>query len=269
MRIRWRIILFCLGLLLIGIIGLAAVPYLNHLVYPDSLSKSAVRDAIGYAVIPQDRRIDELGAPEQIHTETDAKSYVEALIERWDPNETNPHLAEFEDRLAQAEYAAVRNPEKLILESQVANTFNRIMDDWGMPSWTRVSVPELHAFRITYASRVYPRSVARLPDESIAPSCRPTEALLLLHILDFTGGIPPNIRERVRETRFPWNLLKRLKWSRPVQPPVEYGLHPEPQTPESRQRGEYAICRRAHFASHPATSFESEVSTIFSQLGIH
>jgi hypothetical protein len=225
--------LFFLGLLLLGIIVVVAVPYLNHfLVYPDSLSRSEATVAAqvgGYAAIPEDRQIDELGAPERIRTEADARVYVEALVKRWDPNETNPHLDEFEERLAQAEYAAVRDPNKLIPESQVAKTFNRLMDEWEMPAWTRVSVPELHALRLTYVLSVYPRSVARLPDKSIAPSCRPTEALFLLHMLDFRGGA---------------------------------------HTRESPQRNEYIGLRHKYFASHPAI-VESEVNDIFSQLGIH
>jgi hypothetical protein len=233
-----------LGFLLIAGVICAVALYLIHLIYPDSLPRTALTEAISYAVIPEDRQVDELGAPDHIRTEADARAYIEALVKRWDPRETNPHLAEFEEWLAQAEYVDVRDPKKLIPESQVAKTFNRLMDEWEMPSWTRVPMPELHAFRTTYASAVYPRSVARLADGSIAPGCRPTEALLLLHILDFTGGIPPNIREQVRDSRFPWSLLKRLKWSRPVERPVEYGLHPEyTPTPETLQSQKYrSIC---------------------------
>ncbi len=269
MRFRWRVICSSLGLLLVGMIVVAAVPYLNHLVYPDSLPRSALTRSIGYAATPDLRQIDELGVPDHIRTEADARAYIEALVKRWGPGETKyPDLTEFKERLAQAEYAAVRDPERWIPESQVAKTFNRLMDEWGMPAWTRVSVPELHAFRTSYALTVYPRSVARLPDESIAPSCRPTEALFLLHMLDSREGIPPEIKEEVRESRFPWSILKRLRWSRPAERPVEYGLHPA-HTPESLQRNEYIDLRRKYIASHPAINFESEVSDIFSQLGIH
>ncbi|OLD61032.1 MAG: hypothetical protein AUI53_07295 [Acidobacteria bacterium 13_1_40CM_2_60_7] len=264
MRMPWRIIFSSLGLLLIGMIGLAAVSYFS---YPDSLPRSAQRRAIGNAVTAEDRQIDELGAPDRIRSEADAAAYVEALVKRWDPRETNPHLTEFEERLAQAEYAAVSDPKKLISESQVAKTFNRLMDEWEMPLWTRVSVPELHAFRIQYASLIYPRSVAQLADGFIAPGCRPTEALLLLHLLNSNGGLPPQIRDQVRETRFPWSLLKRARPTSEL--PVESGLHPEPLTPESRQRHKYITCRRAYFASHAEITFEAEVSEIFSQLGIH
>jgi hypothetical protein len=259
-----------LGFLLIAGVICAVALYLIHLIYPDSLPRTALTEAISYAVIPEDRQVDELGAPDHIRTEADARAYIEALVKRWGPRETNPHLAEFEEWLAQAEYVDVRDPKKLIPESHIAKTFNRLMDEWEMPSWTRVPMPELHAFRTTYASAVYPRSVARLADGSIAPGCRPTEAVFLLHILDFTGGIPPNIREQVRESRFPWSLLKRLKWSRPVERPVEYGLHPEyTPTPETLQSHKYLRLRNEYLASHPAITFESAVSDIFSQLGIH
>ena len=76
MRIHWRIYL-PLTVLLICITGLVAVPYLNHLMYPEALSRNDVtraltrapRQAIGYAVFPVERRVDELDAPDHIQTE--------------------------------------------------------------------------------------------------------------------------------------------------------------------------------------------------------
>jgi hypothetical protein len=270
MRAPWRLAGLSLGFLLIaGVICTVVLPSVIHLIYPDSLPTSAQKREIRYAAIPEDRQIDELGAPEQIRTEADARAYVEALVKRWDPNETNPHLPEFKEQLTQAEYAAVRNPERRIPESQVAKTFNRLMDEWQMPGWTRISVPELHAFRIIYASGVYPRSVARLPDRSIAPGCRPTEALFLLDMLNFSGGVPPQIRDQVRANRWPLSLLKRLEWSRPTERRVEEGLRAETTpTPDGLQRHKYWTLQRNYFANHPTIRFESEVQELFSQLGI-
>src|SRR6266853_3591275 len=255
MRHPWRIIFPFLGLFLVGVIGVAAVPYLHHLVYPDSLPRSALKGSIGYAATPDLRQIDELGDPSHIQTEADARAYIEALVKRWGPRETTyPDLT---DRLARAEYAAARNPERLIPESQIAETFNRLMDEWEMPSWTRISVPELHAFRIRYALTVYPRSVARLPDESIAPSCRPTEALFLLHMLDSNEGIASYIRDSVRESHFPWNVLKRLKlWHPAAIPILQPGLHPAPPSPDASKVLEYETLRRRYFASHPDATFD-------------
>ena len=273
MRIRWRIIFLFLGLFLVGVIGLAAVPYLNHLIYPDSLPRSAVRRAIGYAVIPQDRQavipldrqIDALGVPDHIRTEADARAYVEALVKRWWGNETNPSLAEFEERLTQAEYAAVRDPKKLIPESQVAKVFNGLMNEWQMPRWTRISVADLHAFRTVYAQAIYPRSIARLPDESIAPSCRPTEALFLLNTLDMRGSVPPEIRKIARDNSFPWSFLRLLKWSAWSSPPTETSVQNPVES--DHKYTEYLTCRRKYFSNHQVT-FENVVNHLFAELGI-
>jgi hypothetical protein len=227
--------------LLIGAISVLAVPYLNHVVYPDSLPRNAQKGAIGYAVIPEDRQIDELGAADKIGTEADARAYVEALVKRWDPNETNPHVVEFEDRVAHAEYLAVHNPEKLIPESEIAKVFNQLMDEWQMPAWAHISVPQLHAFRITYAKSVYPKSVARSA-ESIAPSCRPTEALLLLHFLNSRGSVPPEMRG--------------------------HGWRRSSPASENSQRHEYITYQQKYFARHPV-SFERVVDDLFDRLGIH
>jgi hypothetical protein len=259
---------------MIGVV--VAVPYLHHLKYPDALSKDDMTRAVTHAppeipsaYIEQDRQIDEIGSPGHIRTEADAKPYVEALWRRWgyNPNETYPHLAEFEEQLARSEYAAVRDPSKLIPESRVAKTFNKLMDEWQMPSWTRISVSELHAFRFTSATAMYPRSVARLPDQTIAPSCRPTEAVLLIFLLDNNAPMLPEIREQVRNSRFPWSLLKQMKElvSKPDIPSAEF----PPRTPPERERREaqYMASRDKHFASHPV-SFEKVVNDVFGQLGI-
>ena len=282
-----RFVLLVLGFLLIGMIGVS-VSYLHHLMYPDALSKNDLARALtpprvelrtprievrleakrigDVALSPLDQPIDELGA--HVQTEDDAKAYVEALWKRWcyNPNETYPHLAEFQEQLARAEFAAVRDPRKLIPESRVVKTFNKLMDEWQMPSWTRISVSELHAFRFTAATTTYPRSVVRLPDQTIAPSCRPTEAVLLIFLLDNDAPMLPEYREQVRNGRFPWSLLKQMKEL--VSKPERSAEFP-PRTPPERERREaqYMACRDKHFASHPV-SFENVVNDVFGQLGI-
>ena len=162
-----RFVPVVLGFLLIGV----SVSYLHHFIYPDALSKNDLTRAqlprvelrleakrIGVvARNPLDQRIDELAA--HVQTEGDAKAYVEVLVKRWGPEEA-PHLPEFEERLARAEYLGVHNPEKPTPESQVAQVFNRIRDERQMPGWTRISAPELHEFRFADATIIYPKSVA-------------------------------------------------------------------------------------------------------------
>jgi hypothetical protein len=274
LRIPWRLVGLWLGFLLIAaVICALALPYLHDLIYPDSLSRNDLTptgcETIGYAVFAVDRQIDELGAPDHIRTEADARAYVDALMKRWDPNETNPHLAEFEERLARAEYAAARNPGKWIPESQVAQVFNRLMDEWQMPGWTHISVAEFHAFRMPYTCAIYPKSVARLPNGMVAPSCQPTEALVLLHMLDANEGIASYIRDHVRENYFPWNALKRFKlWHPAAIPVLQPGLHPAPPSPDDSKIAEYLTLRRRYSESHPDASLERIANELFMQLRI-
>lgn len=274
MRIR-RITLLSLSLVGLLLISVVAVPYLHHLKYPAGLSQDDLTRAlthapaeIPFAYLEMDRRIDELGSPDRIRTEANAKAYVEALWKRWgySPNETYPHLAVFEEQLAHAEYAVVRDPSKLIPESKVVKTFNKLMDEWQTPSWTRISVSELHAFRFTPATTIYPRSVARLPDQTIAPSCRPTEALILLYLLDYDAAMLPEIREQVRNSRFPWSFLKQTREL--VSKPSVSAEFP-PRTPPEREKREaqYMSYRDKYFASHPF-SLDAAADEIFAQLGI-
>jgi len=276
MRIHWRISFLSLGLLLI-VLSSVAIPYLHHLVYTDSLPKSAIdrvtghavsrEDKIGQAVTQEDRQLDELGV--HIQTDADAKAYVEALVKRWGPEEASSHLPEFEERLARAEYAAVRNPQKLIPASRVANTFNHLMDEWQMPSAVHISVAELQAFRASYACTMYPKSVARRADGTLAPSYRPTEALFLLHMLDANEGIPSYVRDHVLEGHFPWNALKWLKlWHPAAIPTFQSELHPALQNPDAAKIAQYDALRRKYFANHPDVTFDHIVNDLFGQLGI-
>ena len=277
MRSR-RFVLVVLGFLLIGMIGVVvAVPYLHRLRYPVGLSRDDLTRALTHAppeapsaYLEEDRRVDELGRPGHIRVEADAKTYVEALVKRWNGGEKSPDVTEFEERLARAEYVAVRSPEKLIPEERVAETFDRLVDQWELPSWPHVTISELHALRLLYAPAIYPNAVIRLPDKSIAPRCRPTEALFLLYLLDSNGGIPPEIREQVRDSRFPWRLLRQTRelLSARAYQRINYELYPTPCTARGAiQFLRYKNCRDKYFASH-SFSFDAVVNEIFAQLGI-
>ena len=149
MRIRWRVVGlgFASVLIVLLVAAAIAIPYLHRLFFLTLDLPPSVLARMGHPVHAfqrEDQQIDEFGA--RIRTEANAKAYVQALVKRWLPNEADdPRLAEFEDRLARAEYAAVRSPDKLIPEARVAETFNRLLDEWELPSWPHVTIPELHA----------------------------------------------------------------------------------------------------------------------------
>ncbi len=277
MRTPWRAVGLSLGfLLIVGVICAVALPYLNHLIYPDLLPRTALAGAIGYAATPDPdlRQIDELGVPDHIRTEADARAYIEALVKRWRPSEKDlPGVTQFEDRLAHAEYDAIHDPQRRIPESLVAKIFNGLVDQWGTPASSRISLEELHAFRIVYSSLLYPRSVLRLPDGSIAPDCRPSEALLLLDLLNFNGGVQPWLRKDVRARHWPWKILRRFEWRRPVQreqlEPIAYGLRPMyTRTPDNVQQDKYHEALHEYFVNHPFTS-QQLADDVFAKLGIN
>ena len=275
MSARPKFILLCLASLLVVAIAVGVLlPYVNRLVYPTlpPLSKE-IEIPANPSVLPDYRDSDNLGAADRIRSEPDARAYVEALVKVWGPHGNElPGLPQFEDRLARAEYAAVRDPQKRIPEFLVAKTFNELVNLWGALKSSRVTVEELHAFRIIASSFHYSRSVARLADGSVGPDCRPTEALVLLNLLDSGGGIQPWLRERVRNRHWPWKFLMRYEWRRPRKP-TKPGLRPlngsDPAFEQGlQQRVKFDLARRWYLTNHPAFSFVSLVSDLFGQLGI-
>jgi hypothetical protein len=93
-----------------------------------------------FPLSPADRKIDELGAEGRIHTEADAQYYVQAFLYKLGVNkESMGQIETFKLRLARAEYLAVKDPSNRIPEALVADAFNRLMDDWGTPTWTRIN----------------------------------------------------------------------------------------------------------------------------------
>ena len=127
---------------------------------------------------PTDKKIDELGSETLIRSESDVQVYIDALLEKFRITEERvPGLQKFKSRLVLAEYEAVLGPKKRIPESTVSDTFNKLMDEWNTPQWTRITVTELHAFRMLMSRYLFPKSATRLPDGQIAHDSRPLEAL--------------------------------------------------------------------------------------------
>src|ERR1700675_3156688 len=156
----------------------------------DHFKEGALMNEFPLSVI--DRKIDALGDEHRIRSEEDATAYVEALIEKFHIDDNSlPGLAEFKSKLVRAEFSAVLHPENRIPENVVGKIFNQLMDELRMPSWTRVSPQEVHAFRATRSLALYPKSVTRLPDGNLPQNCRPVEALYLLYLLHGNMGVQP------------------------------------------------------------------------------
>ncbi|HEX5425464.1 MAG TPA: hypothetical protein VFW94_18080 [Candidatus Acidoferrales bacterium] len=217
-----------------------------------------------FPLSPIDRKIDGLGAETSILSETNATDYVDALLGKFSLGEKQlPGLASLKDRLARAEFTAVRHPEKGIPESRLGQAFNEMMDEFRMPGWTRVSPEELHAFRAMTALALYPKSTPRLANGNLRPTCRPVEALYLIYLLHANMGVQPELREVVRAGRWPATDPRAL----PSQGPLQLGFLPRNSATARRLR-EYHAALNAFLTAHPGFNFQDEVEMLFDRLGI-
>jgi hypothetical protein len=194
----------------------------------------------------------------------DVEAYVDALLEKFQLDENKlPGLIDFRSRLINSEFSAVLHTENRIPESFVGQVFNELMDKWQMPAWTRVSVPEVHAFRVTMSLALYPNSVSRLPDGNLPPDCRPVEALYLIYLLNANMGVPSGLRDSVRSGRRP------AEDPRTLPPQGVIGLHQSKKSSSEIQRlREYSAALSAYFASHPDFKLQDEVARFLVRLGI-
>ena len=91
-------------------------------------------------------RINELAGG--IHSEADASAFVSAIAGLF-AKELPPAWAssDVRQRVALAEYEAVRNPAKLIPEQRVVDVWNQYAREIGAPDEAIVSVAEIHNMR--------------------------------------------------------------------------------------------------------------------------
>jgi hypothetical protein len=139
---------------------------------------------------PKDREIDLLGAQSNIHEPSDASNYIEAIFAKYNVDSASvPGIEPVIHRLAVAEYGAISDSSKRISEAVLADTFNRMMDEWGTAKWTRITVEDFHRFHRIKAATVIPYSVSRNADGTAADTCRPVEAIYLLYMLSVERGM--------------------------------------------------------------------------------
>lgn len=230
--------------IVLSVVAVFLLPYLHHRAYPD-----AVRDhwlESKHPPFPREARVDELGSANRIRSEADALTYIQALFDHW---AMGLFRGFDENRLARAEYAAVRDPQKRIPESLVVKTFNALVDKWGAPRSIRVTVEELHAFRAEF---MYPQAAGCLPDGSYPRDFRPAEAVYMLDQLYFNGGVPGFLRVRFSTTAWLRSLLPAFRTSHRA---------PGPQL--------YAAAWQ-YYRWHPSFTSQRQFSDdLFRQLGIN
>jgi hypothetical protein len=221
-------------------------------------------DALRYPLSAVDREIDQLGVEGRIKSEEDARSYIAALLAKYQVDEAKvPRLNDLASRLAKAEYAAVREPRDRIHERALVATFNSLMERMGAPGWTRVSNDEFHAFRLVWSLNFYPNWVSRPPDGNLPKTCRPVEALYLVYLLYLNGGVPPKVREAISAGRLP-AVDPAI-----ATPSADSVLRVVSMTrAEFQHRQEYREARLRYLENHPDLRAEAVIQDLFNLLGI-
>jgi hypothetical protein len=158
-----------------------------------------------------------------IQTSADARRFVDFVADlfceetpsAWTSNSVR-------SRIAQAEFAAVSDPQTAIPESRVAEAWNAYVDTIGAPEDQKVAPAELHNLRDAFLAtaragwnRTYrnfwltPSIYATLPDGDLAPGCRAVESIRLLW--DFANN-PDNVkaaRDRVSKGELLSDLYRK------------------------------------------------------------
>ena len=148
-----------------------------------------------------------------IQTPADARHFVDFLADLFSEETPSSWTSNaLRNRIAQAEFAAVSDPQKTIRESRLAEAWNAYVDTIGAPEDQKVTPAEIHNLRDAFlatarvgwnrGSRNFwltPSIYATLPDGQLAPGCRAVESIRLLWDLAKNPNNIQAARERVSE----------------------------------------------------------------------
>lgn len=166
-------------------------------------------------------RINELAG--QIHSQADANalvSEVAAVFAKELPAAWS--AAVVRERVARAEYEAVRNRASLVSEQRVVEVWNRYVREIGAPDEAAVTIAETHNLRdagFTVAQLMWargdqtvwtaPNVYALGPDGKVADGCRAIEAVRVIYDLDDLFQNLRGARDRVRRSIVPSEVVKK------------------------------------------------------------
>jgi hypothetical protein len=147
-------------------------------------------------------RINDLAG--RIHSEADASSFVSEIAVLF-AKELPPAWASssIRQRVAHAEYEAVRNPAKLIPEQRIVAVWNQYVKEIGAPDEAIISVAEIHNMRdgsFTAAQLMWDRG-----DQTIWT----LEAIRVIHDLDDLFQNLRGARDRLRRGIVPSEEVKK------------------------------------------------------------
>jgi hypothetical protein len=160
-----------------------------------------------------------------IHSEADARAYVDAVAEELTGHR---HMSwttrSIRHRVAHAEYQAATDSSHQIPEERIADVWNEYVREIDAPAATLVTVAELHHLRdamYTSASKLawkpeFGQSIWTMPniyalgaDGKIASGCRALEALKIIHDMHDIFPVVLSARTRVQKGVLVSDLIKK------------------------------------------------------------
>jgi len=158
-----------------------------------------------------------------IETPADARRFVDFLADIFSRDAPSGWTRNsLRNLIAQAEFAAVSDPQKTIPKARLAEAWNRYVDTLQAPGDQKVTAEELHNLRdaIWTSARLawkgnrgnfwaVPSIYATLPDGDLAPGCRAVESIRLLWDL---ANMPDNLkgaRDRVSKGQLSSDIFRK------------------------------------------------------------
>ncbi len=183
-----------------------------------------------------------------IHSEADARAYVDAVAEELTGHrQMSWTTRNIRHRVAHAEYQTATDSSRQIPEERIVDVWNEYVREIDAPVETLVTVAELHNLRdamYTSASKLmwkpeFGQSIWTMPniyaldaDGKVASGCRALEALKIIHDMHDLFGTVRNARERVQKGVVVSDLIKKREEDHPPASKTVFtagGLHASSQ----------------------------------------
>ncbi len=157
-------------------------------------------------------RLNEMAST--IHTEADARAFVDAVAEALNGNQRLPWTTRgMRRRVAHAEFEAVADASRLIPEQRIVEVWNEFAREINAPAESLVTLAEIHNLRdamVVADQRLWDRtgfkSIWMAPgihpidaDGTMASGCRAVEALKIFHTLYYQPEVLAGARQRVQQ----------------------------------------------------------------------
>jgi len=137
----------------------------------------------------------------RIESLDDATAYVRKSAALCDAADSRLVPGDLESRLAWAELDAAKDPDRLVPDHQVAEAFNFISDEFGVPHPARLTASDVLLYR-GVMSAIFPHVFS---PKSVSGN-RPVGAMVMLYLLVYNGGITEGVRKAAQLDRPPGSL---------------------------------------------------------------